>query len=100
MRQALVLGAIAPVRVTAEAAAGLPWYPGQVTLEATEPDAPRVAELTGGHGPAAARAAGAAGRTGHRSAGPATPRPARPPDRPVQRLLCGGPAAPGGRPTP
>src|SRR6185312_13471420 len=42
--RALVWGDAA-VRVTAEAAAGLPWYPGQVTLEADDLDAARIGEL-------------------------------------------------------
>src|SRR3954452_12561393 len=36
------------LRVTPESAAGLPWHPGQVTLEADGPDAALVADLVDG----------------------------------------------------
>jgi hypothetical protein len=86
--RALVWGDAA-VRVTAEAAAGLPWYPGQVTLEATDLDAARVGELLEGLDLAQRELlerlvdGSPVGRT--RDAAPGTP-----PDRPVQRLLAAG----------
>ena len=77
------------LRVAPESAAGLPWHPGQVTLEADGPDAGHVAELV-------ARVDGPQrellerlvdgspiGRT--RDAATGTPA-----DRPVQRLLAAG----------
>ncbi|GAB7068291.1 helicase-associated domain-containing protein [Mycobacterium hodleri] len=77
------------LRVAQESAAGLPWHPGQVTLEADGPDAAHVAELV-------ARVDGPQrellerlvdgspiGRT--RDAATGTPA-----DRPVQRLLAAG----------
>jgi hypothetical protein len=86
--RALVWGDTA-VRVAAEAAAGLPWYPGQAAVEGTEHSTEAIA--------ARLEALDAAqlellhkllegspmGRT--RDAAPGTP-----PDRPVQRLLAGG----------
>jgi XPB/Ssl2-like helicase family protein len=86
--RALVWGDVA-VRVTAEAASGLPWYPGQVTLEATDLDADRVGELLDGIDLAQRELlerlvdGSPVGRT--RDAAPGTPA-----DRPVQRLLAAG----------
>ncbi|WP_036435742.1 helicase-associated domain-containing protein [Mycobacterium sp. URHB0044] len=86
--RALVWGDAA-VRVTAEAAAGLPWYPGQVTLEATDLDAARVSELLDGIDLPQRELlerlvdGSPVGRT--RDAAPGTPA-----DRPVQRLLAAG----------
>lgn len=77
------------LRVTAEAASGLPWYPGQVTAETAAPDAAAIAErLTGLDTPARELLerlveGSPVGRT--RDAAPGTP-----PDRPVQRLLAAG----------
>jgi hypothetical protein len=84
--RALVWGD-ATVRVAAEAAAGLPWYPGQASVENTEQidiaarlDAldPAQLELLG-----RLLEGSPMGRT--RDAAPGTP-----PDRPVQRLLAAG----------
>src|ERR1700733_4010554 len=78
------------VRVAAEAASGLPWHPGQVTLEATDLDATRIGELLEGidlpQRELLERLVDGSpiGRT--RDAAPGTPA-----DRPVQRLLSGGP---------
>jgi hypothetical protein len=77
------------VRVTPEAASGLPWHPGQVTLEADQGDAARIAELlTDVDTPQRdllerLLEGSPIGRT--RDAAPGTP-----PDRPVQRLLAAG----------
>ena len=77
------------VRVTAEAASGLPWHPGQVTLEADQDDAERIAELLADVDTAQRDLlerlldGSPIGRT--RDAAPGTP-----PDRPVQRLLAAG----------
>ncbi|MCV7419132.1 helicase-associated domain-containing protein [Mycobacterium yunnanensis] len=77
------------VRVAPEAAAGLPWHPGQVTLEADGLDATRVAELVEGvDGPQRDLLerlvdGSPIGRT--RDAATGTPA-----DRPVQRLLAAG----------
>ncbi len=86
--RALVWGDAA-VRVAAEAASGLPWYPGQVTLEATDLDAARVSELLDGIDLPQRELlerlvdGSPVGRT--RDAAPGTPA-----DRPVQRLLAVG----------
>jgi hypothetical protein len=84
--RALVWGDSA-VRVAAEAAGGLPWYPGQAVVEDTEPtniaarlealDAPQLELLH------KLLEGSPMGRT--RDAAPGTP-----PDRPVQRLLAAG----------
>jgi hypothetical protein len=86
--RALVWGDSA-IRVTAEAASGLPWYPGQVTLESTDADAATIAERLVGLDPAQRDLlerlldGSPVGRT--KDAAPGTP-----PDRPVQRLLATG----------
>jgi Helicase conserved C-terminal domain len=77
------------LRVTPEAAAGLPWHPGQVTLEADQDGAERIAELLADVDTAQRDLlerlvdGSPIGRT--RDAAPGTP-----PDRPVQRLLAAG----------
>lgn len=76
------------LRVTAEAASGLPWYPGQVTLE-TDHDASAITALLAGVDAAQRDLlerlvdGSPVGRT--RDAAPGTPA-----DRPVQRLLAAG----------
>ena len=88
MARALVWGDAA-LRVTPEAASGLPWHPGQVTLEASEGGAEHVAEALADLDAAQRElldrlvAGSPVGRT--RDAGPGTPA-----DRPVQRLLASG----------
>lgn len=87
-RRALVWGD-SEVRVAAEASAGVPWYPGQVVLEATDLTgddiADRLAHLDDGQRELLQRLMEGSpmGRT--RDAAPGTP-----PDRPVQRLLAAG----------
>ena len=77
------------VRVAAETAAGLPWYPGQAVLERPEHTPGEVRELLAGldeaqHDLLSRLLTGSPmGRT--RDAAPGTP-----PDRPVQRLLAAG----------
>jgi XPB/Ssl2-like helicase family protein len=77
------------VRVAPEAAAGLPWHPGQVTLEAAGLDAARIVELLDTvdlpQRELLERLVDGSpiGRT--RDAAPGTP-----PERPVQRLLAAG----------
>ncbi|MDT5197511.1 MAG: hypothetical protein QOH20_4265, partial [Mycobacterium sp.] len=86
--RALVWGD-ASVRVSAEAASGLPWHPGQVTLEAADLDAARVSELLEDIDLPQRELlerlvdGSPVGRT--RDAAPGTPS-----DRPVQRLLSAG----------
>jgi hypothetical protein len=86
--RALVWGDAA-VRVTADAAAGLPWYPGQVTVEAADGAVERISGLLAGiDGPQRELLdrlveGSPIGRT--RDAAPGTPA-----DRPVQRLLAVG----------
>lgn len=86
--RALVWGDTA-VRVAAEAAGSLPWYPGQATVEDTghtaEDITARLAELDTAQSELLARLLEGSplGRT--RDAAPGTP-----PDRPVQRLLAAG----------
>ncbi len=86
--RALVWGDSA-VRVAAEAAAGLPWYPGQATVEGTahsaEEISDRLAALDEGQLELLRKLLEGSpmGRT--RDAAPGTP-----PDRPVQRLLAAG----------
>ncbi|MCK0172651.1 helicase-associated domain-containing protein [Mycolicibacterium sp. F2034L] len=78
-----------PIRVTAEAASGLPWYPGQAVVETVDTDpADLVARLQEVDGPQRELLdrlleGSPVGRT--RDAAPGTP-----PDRPVQRLLAAG----------
>lgn len=75
------------VRVTSEAATGLPWYPGQATVEDTEPRglAERLAGLDEAQSDLLQRLleGSPVGRTRDAAAG-------TPPDRPVQRLLANG----------
>src|SRR5690348_9901358 len=74
------------VRVAAEAAAGLPWYPGQAVLEGEQTDiAARLEALDGPQRELLQRLLEGSpmGRT--RDAAPGTPA-----DRPVQRLLAAG----------
>jgi hypothetical protein len=89
LRERALVWGDASVRVAAEAAAGLPWYPGQATVEGGEHTAEEIAARL-----AALDAAqlellrkllegSPMGRT--RDAAPGTP-----PDRPVQRLLSAG----------
>ena len=84
--RALVWGD-ATMRVAAEAAAGLPWYPGQATVEDSEQTdiAARLNALDSAQLELLQRLLEGSpmGRT--RDAAPGTP-----PDRPVQRLLAGG----------
>ena len=86
--RALVWGDSA-VRVAAEAAAGLPWYPGQAVLEGPEHTADEIADRLAGLDDAQLDLlqrlleGSPMGRT--RDAAPGTP-----PDRPVQRLLAAG----------
>jgi len=86
--RALVWGDAA-LRVTPEAASGLPWHPGQVTLEAHGGDVARIAELLADVDAAQRELldrlvdGSPVGRT--RDAAPGTPT-----DRPVQRLLASG----------
>src|SRR4051812_17794391 len=86
--RALVWGDEA-LRVAGEAAAGLPWHPGQVTLEADGLSADRIVELLDAvdlpQRELLERLVDGSpiGRT--RDAAPGTP-----PDRPVQRLLAAG----------
>ncbi|MCT7657590.1 helicase-associated domain-containing protein [Mycobacterium deserti] len=75
------------IRVVAEAASGLPWYPGQATVEDTAPDdiAARLDTLDEGQRELLQKLieGSPVGRT--RDAAPGTPS-----DRPVQRLLAAG----------
>ena len=75
------------VRVAAEAASGLPWYPGQATVEDTDqPDiADRLATLDDAQSDLLQKLleGSPVGRTRDAAAG-------TPPDRPVQRLLAAG----------
>lgn len=75
------------VRVTTEAATGLPWYPGQATVENTDPTdlAQRLAGLDEAQSDLLHRLleGSPVGRTRDAAAG-------TPPDRPVQRLLAAG----------
>jgi hypothetical protein len=87
LRQRALLWGEATVRVAAEAAAGLPWYPGQASVEVTEQAdiAVSLEALDDGQRELLQRllAGSPVGRT--RDAAPGTP-----PDRPVQRLLASG----------
>jgi Helicase conserved C-terminal domain len=86
--RALVWGDSA-VRVAAEVSAGLPWYPGQATVERLDRTPEELAELVAGLDTAQLDLlrkllqGSPMGRT--RDAAPGTP-----PDRPVQRLLAAG----------
>ncbi|MGB3233087.1 MAG: helicase-associated domain-containing protein [Mycobacterium sp.] len=77
------------LRVAAEAASGLPWYPGQTTAESTAPSAAEIRGALESIDDAARELldklleGSPVGRT--RDAMPGTP-----PDRPVQRLLSAG----------
>jgi hypothetical protein len=79
----------AAVRVAPESAAGLPWHPGQVTLEVDGLDAARIVELLDGVDEPQRELlerlveGSPIGRT--RDAAPGTPA-----ERPVQRLLAAG----------
>jgi Helicase conserved C-terminal domain len=87
LRERALVWGDATVRVAAEATAGLPWYPGQATVEDSEQtdiaarlealDAPQLELLQ------RLLEGSPMGRT--RDAAPGTP-----PDRPVQRLLAAG----------
>jgi len=87
LRERALVWGDATVRVAAEAAAGLPWYPGQAILEDTEPTdiAARLEALDSAQLGLLQRLLEGSpmGRT--RDAAPGTP-----PDRPVQRLLAAG----------
>jgi hypothetical protein len=87
LRERALVWGDATVRVAAEAAAGLPWYPGQAIVEDTEPTdiAARLEALDSAQLELLQRLLEGSpmGRT--RDAAPGTP-----PDRPVQRLLAAG----------
>jgi hypothetical protein len=87
LRERALVWGDAAVRVVAEAAAGLPWYPGQATIENTEHTniAARLQALDPAQLELLQRLLEGSpmGRT--RDAAPGTP-----PDRPVQRLLAAG----------
>jgi hypothetical protein len=87
LRERALVWGDASVRVTTEATTGLPWYPGQATVENTEPKdlAERLAGLDEAQSDLLQRLleGSPVGRT--RDAADGTP-----PDRPVQRLLAAG----------
>ncbi len=87
LRERALVWGDATVRVAAEAAAGLPWYPGQATVEDTEQTdiAARLEALDAAQRELLQKLLEGSpmGRT--RDAAPGTP-----PDRPVQRLLAAG----------
>ncbi|BBZ30338.1 DNA-binding protein [Mycolicibacterium madagascariense] len=89
LRDRALIWGDAALRVVPEAAVGLPWHPGQVTLETDGLDADRIAELLETVDDAQRELlerlvdGSPIGRT--RDAAPGTP-----PDRPVQRLLAAG----------
>ena len=87
LRERALVWGDATVRVAAEAAGGLPWYPGQATLEDSEQTdiAARLEALDAPQRDLLQRLLEGSpmGRT--RDAAPGTP-----PDRPVQRLLAAG----------
>lgn len=89
LRERVLVWGDTAVRVAAEAPAGLPWYPGQVTVETTTdtPDeiATRLETLDEAQADLLQKLleGSPVGRT--RDAAPGTP-----PDRPVQRLLAAG----------
>ncbi|BBY25910.1 hypothetical protein MSEDJ_00060 [Mycolicibacterium sediminis] len=80
------------VRVTAEAASGLPWHPGQVTSEATVPDPRRSPNCWPASTPRSANSWSGWSRD-RRWAGPGTPGRRRT----VRCSDCSRPAAPPGR---
>ena len=94
LRERALVWGDATVRVAAEAAAGLPWYPGQATVEDSE-QTDIAARLDGaGLGPARAAAAAAGGLAD----GPDPRRRAGHPAGPAGAAAAGGgPAASGGR---
>jgi hypothetical protein len=89
LRERALVWGDAAVRVAAEAAAGLPWYPGQATVEGVEQGAEEIADRLAALDSAQLELlhklleGSPMGRT--RDAAPGTP-----PDRPVQRLLAAG----------
>ena len=87
LRERALVWGDASVRVAAEAATGLPWYPGQATVEDTDPTgiAERLAALDEAQSELLQRLLDGSpiGRTRDAAAG-------TPPDRPVQRLLAAG----------
>ena len=87
LRERALVWGDAAVRVTTEAATGLPWYPGQATVEDTEPKdlAERLAGLDEAQSDLLQKLleGSPVGRTRDAAAG-------TPPDRPVQRLLAAG----------
>jgi hypothetical protein len=87
LRERALVWGDASVRVTTEAATGLPWYPGQATVEDTEPAdiAERLAGLDEAQSDLLQRLleGSPVGRTRDAAAG-------TPADRPVQRLLAAG----------
>ncbi|MGH3676168.1 MAG: helicase-associated domain-containing protein [Mycobacterium sp.] len=89
LRERALVWGDATLRVAAEAAAALPWYPGQAILEAPDHTADEIADLLAGLNDAQRdllrrlMEGSPMGRT--RDAAPGTP-----PDRPVQRLLAAG----------
>src|SRR4029077_8812107 len=97
LRERALVWGDATVRVAAEAAAGLPWYPGQAIVEDTEPTdiAARLEALDSAQLELLQRLLEGSpmGRT--RDAAPGTP-----PDRPVQRLLATGLRGQGGSESP
>lgn len=88
LRERALVWGDSTVRVTTEAAAGLPWYPGQAIVE-TDESAVTIADRLAGVDEAQRELldklleGSPMGRT--RDAAPGTP-----PDRPVQRLLAAG----------
>jgi hypothetical protein len=87
LRERALVWGDAAVRVASEAATGLPWYPGQATVEDTEPKdlARRLAGLDEAQSDLLQKLleGSPVGRTRDAAAG-------TPPDRPVQRLLAAG----------
>ena len=87
LRERALVWGDAAVRVTTEAAYGLPWYPGQATVEDTEPKdlAERLSGLDEAQSDLLQKLleGSPVGRTRDAAAG-------TPPDRPVQRLLAAG----------
>lgn len=89
LRERALVWGDAAVRVAAEAAASLPWYPGQATLERPDHTDDELADLLAGLDTAQLELlhrlleGSPMGRT--RDAAPGTPS-----DRPVQRLLAAG----------
>ena len=87
LRERALVWGDAAVRVTAEAATSLPWYPGQATVEDTEPKdlAERLAGLDEAQSDLLQKLleGSPVGRTRDAAAG-------TPADRPVQRLLAAG----------